>query len=109
MGEEMRDQVPTTLALDEILLRLNDALLAERQAVADYNAQAHACDRPNIQEALETLRDVEREHALRLALPGRQDRGRNSAVPCGEGLPVPLRGRKPRRSGRMKRTDSKED
>jgi bacterioferritin (cytochrome b1) len=56
------------LSADEILTGLNRALLAERQAVADYGAHAQACDRLDIREALETLRDVEREHALRLAL-----------------------------------------
>jgi bacterioferritin (cytochrome b1) len=64
----MQDRVPTALGLDEILRRLNEALLAERQAVADYGAQANVCKRADIREALETLRDVEREHALRLAL-----------------------------------------
>jgi bacterioferritin (cytochrome b1) len=57
-----------TLTADEILHGLNRALLAEWQAVADYQAHAHASDRADVQEALETLRDVEREHALRLSL-----------------------------------------
>lgn len=56
------------LNADEILDELTTALQAEQQAVADYNAHADACARLDIQEALETLRDVEREHALRLAL-----------------------------------------
>ena len=63
----MADQVLTTLTRDEILSSLNRALLAERQAVADYHAHAQACDRVDMREALETLRDVEQEHAVRLA------------------------------------------
>ena len=57
-----------TLTADEILHGLNRALLAERQAVADYQAHAQASDRADVREALETLRDVEREHALRRSL-----------------------------------------
>ena len=57
-----------TLTVDEILHNLNRALLAEWQAVADYQAHAQASDRADVREALETLRDVEREHALRLSL-----------------------------------------
>lgn len=56
------------LSTDEILEGLTKALQAEQQAVADYNAHADACAHLDIQEALETLRDVEREHALRLAV-----------------------------------------
>ena len=63
----MGDQTLTTLTAGEILAGLGQALLAECQAVADYHAHAQACDRPEIREALETLREVEREHALRLA------------------------------------------
>jgi bacterioferritin (cytochrome b1) len=40
--------------------------LAELQAVADYGAHAQASTQPDIREALETLRDVEAEHAQRL-------------------------------------------
>ncbi len=54
------------LTQEEILVRLNQALAAERQAVADYDAHAQAGDPPDVQVALETLRDVEREHAARL-------------------------------------------
>jgi bacterioferritin (cytochrome b1) len=64
----MEDRAFTKLTAGEILDRLSRALLAERQAVADYGAHARECDRLDIQEALETLREVEREHALRLAL-----------------------------------------
>jgi bacterioferritin (cytochrome b1) len=64
----MSHQDLITLTADEILQGLNRALLAERQAVADYQTHAQASDRADIQEALETLRDVEREHALRLSL-----------------------------------------
>ena len=63
----MADPSPIRLAQDEILAGLNAALLAERQAVADYDAHAQATSQPDIREALETLRDVEQEHALRLA------------------------------------------
>jgi bacterioferritin (cytochrome b1) len=64
----MGDRSFTKLTPDEILDGLNAALRAERLAVADYEAHARASDQPAIREALETLRDVEREHALRLAL-----------------------------------------
>jgi bacterioferritin (cytochrome b1) len=63
----MDDRPLTRLTADEILSGLHRALLAEHQAVADYHAHAQASDRPDIREALETLRDVERDHALRLA------------------------------------------
>ncbi|MGD8598253.1 MAG: ferritin-like domain-containing protein, partial [Anaerolineae bacterium] len=66
MSEPMRTE-PTRLAPDEILAGLNRALRAERQAVADYDAHARACERLDVRNALETLRDVEREHGLRLA------------------------------------------
>ena len=56
------------LTADEILEGLSAALGAEEQAAADYHAHAQASDQTSIREALETLRDVEREHALRLAL-----------------------------------------
>jgi bacterioferritin (cytochrome b1) len=56
------------LTADEILAGLSEALEAEEQAAADYHAHAQASDQTSIREALETLRDVEREHALRLAL-----------------------------------------
>ena len=63
----MGDRTLISLTTDEILDGLNAALAAERQAVADYHAHAQSCERPEIREALETLRDVERDHALRLA------------------------------------------
>jgi bacterioferritin (cytochrome b1) len=56
------------LTADEILAGLSAAFVAEEQAAADYHAHALASDQRSIREALETLRDVEREHALRLAL-----------------------------------------
>jgi len=62
------EQIAIKLDANEILDGLMKALQAEHQAVTDYNAHAQACARPDIQDALETLRDVEREHALRLAL-----------------------------------------
>jgi bacterioferritin (cytochrome b1) len=45
---------------------LNLALLAELQAIADYDAHAQAAKQPEMRTALETLRDVEQEHAMRL-------------------------------------------
>jgi bacterioferritin (cytochrome b1) len=69
--EAMGEQPLTKLKTDDILAGLNEALSAERQAVADYDAHAKGCERqgasPDIREALETLRDVEQEHARRLA------------------------------------------
>lgn len=62
------DQTVIELTREEILASLNRALLAERQAVADYGAHAAATSHPDIREALSTLSDVEREHALRLEL-----------------------------------------
>jgi bacterioferritin (cytochrome b1) len=58
----------TGLTAEQILTGLHEALVAEWQAVADYAAHAKAADDLEIREALEALRDVEREHALRLAL-----------------------------------------
>lgn len=55
------------LTTDEILAGLRAALRAEEQAAADYHAHAQASDQTSVREALETLRDVEQEHALRLA------------------------------------------
>jgi bacterioferritin (cytochrome b1) len=63
----MADPSLVRLTVHEILAGLNDALLAERQAVADYDLHARTSSRPEIREALETLRDVEQEHAGRLA------------------------------------------
>lgn len=56
------------LSSREILAGLHAALLAERQAVADYGAHARDSQSPDITNALEALRDVEQEHARRLAL-----------------------------------------
>lgn len=50
----------------EIMASLNLALLAEFRAMADYDAHAQATKQPEIRTALETLRDVEQEHAMRL-------------------------------------------
>lgn len=60
---------PTLIRLSrrEILEGLHAALLAERQAVADYGAHARASHSPDLANALEALRDVEQEHARRLA------------------------------------------
>ncbi len=54
------------LTADEIMAALKVALRAEYQAVADYGRHARATDQPEIRQALETLCDVEREHAMRL-------------------------------------------
>jgi bacterioferritin (cytochrome b1) len=64
----MGDRTLTSLTVNEIVAGLNAALAAERQAVVDYHAHAQSCERPKIREALETLRDVEREHAHLLVL-----------------------------------------
>ena len=64
----MRERRPLLrLTVDEILAGLTAALEAEEQSAVDYQAHAQATDQTAIREALETLRDVEREHALRLA------------------------------------------
>jgi bacterioferritin (cytochrome b1) len=68
----MGKQTFTRLTAEEILAGLNRALGAERRAVANYYAHARAYDRavydrPDIRDALETLGDVEREHAQRLS------------------------------------------
>jgi len=57
----------TMLKPEEILARLDTAILAEIQAVADYKTHAQAVPGTEIGEALAALRDVECEHALRLA------------------------------------------
>jgi bacterioferritin (cytochrome b1) len=57
----------TRLSADAILAGLNRALVAERQAVVDYDDHAQASGQAGIREALETLRDVEAGHAARLA------------------------------------------
>jgi bacterioferritin (cytochrome b1) len=64
----MKDVAFTQLGPDEVLESLARAILTERQAVADYGAHAQAFDQPGVRDALQTLRDVEREHALRLTL-----------------------------------------
>jgi bacterioferritin (cytochrome b1) len=55
----------------EVLKALHVALAAERRAAADYDAHGRAAERSGaprkVCEALETLRDVEKEHAARLA------------------------------------------
>jgi bacterioferritin (cytochrome b1) len=63
----MDKPTPVRLSPDEILAGLRAALLAEQQAVADYGAHAQASQSQEIAEALEALRDVEQEHARRLA------------------------------------------
>jgi len=62
----------TRLTTEEILAGLNIALAAERQAAVDYDAHAKATGQGDVpgevREALQTLRDVEHEHALRITL-----------------------------------------
>lgn len=91
----MSDPTLITLTTSEILDGLNKALLAERQAVVDYDTHAQACDQSgapyDIREALETLRDVEREHALRIvtritALGGKPTNQKVEAQPMGDTL-----------------------
>lgn len=55
------------LTAEEILAGLHAAFRAEFQAVADYHSHALAAPDAEMGEALATLGDVEREHALRLA------------------------------------------
>jgi bacterioferritin (cytochrome b1) len=87
----MNDRAFTQLTPDEVLEGLERAVLAERQAVADYGAHAQAYDQPGVREALLALRDVEREHALRLALRitalgGSPPSQEATPKPVGEGL-----------------------
>jgi bacterioferritin (cytochrome b1) len=63
----MNTQPLIQLSPREILAGLEAALLAEQQAVADYAAHARGSKSPDMAEALEALRDVEEEHARRLA------------------------------------------
>jgi bacterioferritin (cytochrome b1) len=70
----MQNQPLSTLSRDEILAGLLDALTAEHQAQADYEAQAQACrllvqvsQAQDLADTLETLRDVEQDHGRRLA------------------------------------------
>lgn len=57
----------TKLTAAQILDGLHAAILAEIQAVADYHSHAQVAPEAEMGEALATLSDVEREHALRLA------------------------------------------
>ena len=61
------NQALVRLTAAEILASLAQAYLAEQQAVVDYHARALAARTPAMREALETLRDVEQEHAMRIA------------------------------------------
>jgi bacterioferritin (cytochrome b1) len=63
----MEVETLTRLGAEEILEGLHAAILAEMQAVADYHSHAQAVPDVGVSEALATLGDVEREHALRLA------------------------------------------
>lgn len=56
----------TMIGPDEILEGLYAALLAEIQAVADYEGHAAAVPDAETGETLAALADVEREHAVRL-------------------------------------------
>ena len=55
------------LTAEETLDGLHTAIRAEIQAVADYYSHAQAAPEGEVGEALATLAEVEREHALRLA------------------------------------------
>lgn len=57
----------TVLGPDEILEGLYAALLAEMQAIVDYESHGQAVPDAQMSEALVALADVEREHALRLS------------------------------------------
>jgi bacterioferritin (cytochrome b1) len=85
----MNNRAFTQLAPDEVLEGLARAILTERQAVADYGAHAQAYDQPGIRDALQTLRDVEREHALRLAL---RMTALGGSPPSQEATPMPVGG-----------------
>ena len=85
----MNDRAFTQLAPDEVLESLGRAVLTERQAVADYAAHSRAHDQPGVREALEALRDVEREHALRLAL---RMTALGGSPPSQEAAPKPVGG-----------------
>jgi bacterioferritin (cytochrome b1) len=61
------NQALVHLTAAEILASLAQACLAEQQAVVDYHARALAAKTSAMREALETLRDVEQEHAVRIA------------------------------------------
>lgn len=70
----MPTQSLSTLSRDEILAGLLGALSAEDQAQADYEAQAQSCrlmsevgEATDIADTFEALRDVEQDHARRLA------------------------------------------
>jgi bacterioferritin (cytochrome b1) len=66
----------------EILAGLNEALVAERQAVADYDAHARAAEDLATREALEALCSVEREHVQRLTVRIAALRGTPSTAPA---------------------------
>jgi bacterioferritin (cytochrome b1) len=57
----------TKLTAAQILEGLHAAILAELQAVADYDSHARSAPDAEVREVLATLGDVERDHALRLA------------------------------------------
>ncbi|MFN2218396.1 MAG: ferritin-like domain-containing protein [Anaerolineae bacterium] len=57
----------TKLTATQILDGLHAAILAEMQAATDYHSHSQAATNAEMSEALATLGDVEREHALRLA------------------------------------------
>jgi bacterioferritin (cytochrome b1) len=78
----------TMLGPDEILEGLYSAIVAEMQAVADYERHAAAVADAGMSEALAALADVEREHALRLnrrlvALDGEPPSDEMEAQPLG--------------------------
>lgn len=87
----MEDQTLIRLSPGEILAGLHAALLAEQQAVADYDAHARTSQSPDVAETLEALRDVEQQHARRLrsrivALGGSPERHEVSPRMAGDSL-----------------------
>ncbi len=70
----MQTETLSTLSRDEILAGLLGALSAEDQAQANYEAQAQSCrhhseasEVTDLADTFEALRDVEQDHARRLA------------------------------------------
>ena len=81
----------TKLTAAQILEGLHAAILAEMQAVADYHNHARSTRDDEVSEVLATLRDVERDHALRLAeriaaLGGNPPKDQPAAQPMGDTL-----------------------
>jgi bacterioferritin (cytochrome b1) len=94
----MQMQPLSALSRDEILAGLFDALAAEQQSQVDYGAQAQLCrlrteerEAQELADIFEALRDVEQDHARRLAariaaLGGSPTRQAMQPQPGGEAL-----------------------